>query len=100
MGEILSVVGLGFIGRWPWIRAHTSMMTTLMERWDSWTCKFHLSTREATITLLDVWRILKIPVRGMIPKYQIDGGDYYLHQVCEHDALPLEGTWMHLGRSM
>lgn len=76
--EILSTVSLGFLGRWSWIKAHTAMMTMLIEHWDNQKCTFHLPIREATITLLDVWRILKNPIRGMIPEYKLDGGDYYL----------------------
>lgn len=75
----MSVVDIGFMGRWPKIRAHTAMMTTLIEHWDNRTCTLHQSTGEATVTLLDVWRILKIPIIGVIPKYRLDGRDYYLH---------------------
>lgn len=42
--EILVDVGLHFVGRWPRIRAHTAMMTTLVERWDSRYNTFHLPT--------------------------------------------------------
>lgn len=69
---------IGFISRWLRIREHISMMTVLVERWDSRTCTFHLPTREAIVTLLDVWRILKIPICSMIPEYRLDTIDFYL----------------------
>lgn len=99
--EILSAVGLDFISRWLRIRAHTTMMTVLVERWDSRACIFHLPTGEATITLLYVWRILKIPIRGVILEYMLDATNFYLWEVCEWDVLPMEDmTHMHLGRAM
>lgn len=67
--EVLAALGLHYVDKWPRIRTHTAMMTVLVERWDSWYNTFRLLTGEATVTLLDVWRILKIPVRGVIPKY-------------------------------
>lgn len=67
--EVLATLGLHYVGRWLRIQAHTFMMMTLVERWDSWYNTFCLPTREAIVTLLDVWRILKIPVHGVIPQY-------------------------------
>lgn len=96
--EILSVVGLGFINKWLRIKAHTTMMTALVERWDNRMCTFHLPRREASITLLDVWRILKIPIHGVIPEYRLDEAEYYLHQVCKYDRLPMDETQMHHGQ--
>lgn len=67
--EVLDVLGLHLVGRWPRIWARTAMITALVERWDSRYNTFCLSIGEAIVTLLDVWRILKIPVRGVTPEY-------------------------------
>ncbi|XP_059065331.1 protein MAIN-LIKE 2-like [Cryptomeria japonica] len=99
--EVLNALGLHYVGRWPRIWAHTTMMTALVERWDSQYNIFHLPTGEATVTLLDVWRILKIPVRGVILEYQLDAVDFYLREVCEYKTSPmLDRSRMHLGRVM
>ncbi|XP_057820172.2 protein MAIN-LIKE 1-like [Cryptomeria japonica] len=99
--EFLHSLGLHYVGRWLRIRAHTTMMTALVERWDSQYNTFHLPTREATVTLLDVWRILKIPIHGMIPEYQLDAANFYLREVCEYEMPPmLDRSRMHLGQVM
>ncbi|XP_059066361.1 protein MAIN-LIKE 1-like [Cryptomeria japonica] len=99
--EVIVARGLHYVGRWPRIRAHTTMMMALVERWDSWYNTFRLPTREATVTLLDVWRILKIPIRGIIPEYQLDVANFYLQEVCEYETPPmLDRSRMHLGRAM
>lgn len=99
--EVLDALGLHYIGRWPRIWAHTTMMTALVERWDSRYNTFHFLTRGATMTLLDVWRILKILVHGVIPEYQLDAVDFYLREVCEYEMPPmLDRSRMHLGRVM
>lgn len=41
---VLSALGLGFMGRWSRIQAHTTMMIVLVETWDGETCTFHLLT--------------------------------------------------------
>lgn len=76
--EVLAVVGLHFISRWPRIQSHTTMFITLVERWDSRYNTFHLPTGEVTMMLLDVWRILKIPIRGIILEYRLNVIDFYL----------------------
>ncbi|XP_059070759.1 protein MAIN-LIKE 2-like [Cryptomeria japonica] len=99
--EILAALGLHFVGRWPRIRAHTTMMMALVERWDSRYNTFHLPTSEATVTLMDVRRILKIPIRDVILEYHLDVADFYLREVCEYETLPmLDRSRMHLGRAM
>lgn len=84
--EVLAALGLHFVGRWPRIRAHTMMMMILVERWDNRYKTFCLPTSEATVTLLDVWRILKILVRGVILEYHLDAVDFYLREVCEYET--------------
>lgn len=99
--EVLATLGLHYVGKWSRIRARTAMMTTLVERWDSRYNTFCLPTGEATVTLLDVWRILKIPIRGVIPEYQLDTVDFYLWKVCKYETPPmLDKSRMHLGRAM
>lgn len=82
--EVLDALGLHYVGRWLRIQVHTAMIIALVERWDSRYNTFHFSTREATFTLLDVWRILKILVHGVIPEYQLDAVDFYLQELCEY----------------
>lgn len=53
----------------PEIRANTGLLTALAERWHSETSSFHLATGEATGTLEDVWRILRIPIHGEMIEY-------------------------------
>ena len=52
------------------------MLIALMERWDLNTNTFHLPTREMIITLEDVYRITKLPIKGklvnMIPIPSMD----------------------------
>jgi len=42
------------------------MLTTLMERWDPNSNTFHLSMGEITVTLEDVYRITRLPIRGKL----------------------------------
>lgn len=41
----------------------------LAKWWNLETCSFRLSTGEATITLEDVWRIMRIPINGELAIY-------------------------------
>lgn len=54
--------------------ANRALITTLIERWHSKTCSFHLPTGEASITLEDVWRILRILIHGERVVYDHDDG--------------------------
>lgn len=51
-----------------------ALITTLVERWHSETCSFHLPIGEASITLEDVWLILHIPIHGARVIYDHDDG--------------------------
>jgi len=42
------------------------MLIALMKRWDSNSNTFHLPTEEITITLEDVYRITRLPIRGKL----------------------------------
>ncbi|KAH9302293.1 hypothetical protein KI387_013876, partial [Taxus chinensis] len=48
-----------------------SLMVALIERWDPATNVFHLPTREMTITLEDVYHILRLPLVGEVV-FQVD----------------------------
>ncbi|KAH9312294.1 hypothetical protein KI387_027329, partial [Taxus chinensis] len=41
-----------------------SLMVALIERWDPAANVFHLPTGEMTVTLEDVYRILRLPIKG------------------------------------
>ncbi|KAH9304981.1 hypothetical protein KI387_009385, partial [Taxus chinensis] len=44
------------------IMREVGLTVSLIERWDLRTNVFHLPTREMTITLEDVYRILRLPI--------------------------------------
>lgn len=48
----------------PDIHVNHGLLTALVERFHSEHKTFHLSTREMTITLEDIYRILRIPFIG------------------------------------
>ncbi|KAH9307023.1 hypothetical protein KI387_011427, partial [Taxus chinensis] len=61
---IMCEVGLGGVQRYRVIEREHSLMVALIERWDPATNVFHLPTGEMTITLKDVYRILRLPIDG------------------------------------
>lgn len=68
----------------PQIRVNQGLLTALCERWHSETSSFHLPTGEATVTLEDVYRILRLPIRGTRVAYDTQRGAtkmcrYYPH---------------------
>ena len=54
----VQLCGLEHVHEWPDLRAHSAQLSALIEQWHTPTGRFHLLTGEATITLLDVWKIL------------------------------------------
>lgn len=60
----LHSVGLGYINMIHKVMANSGYMITLCETWDSTTNIFHLLTRECIVTLEDVWRIMRISIKG------------------------------------
>ena len=42
------------------------MITTLMERWDLNSNTFHFSIGKITVTLEDIYRITRLPIRGRL----------------------------------
>ncbi|KAH9321408.1 hypothetical protein KI387_016047, partial [Taxus chinensis] len=61
---IMREVGLGGVQRYRAIERDHSLMVALIERWDPVTNVFHLLTGEMTITLEDVYHILRLPIDG------------------------------------
>ena len=76
----VQLCGLEHVHEWPDLRAHTAQLSALIERWHTPTGSFHLPTGEATVTLLDVWRILRVPIRGTYPEYVGEGVDPFLRE--------------------
>ena len=61
---LIAACGLHHALYWPLIRANCGLMIAIAERWHSETSTFHLPTGEITITLEDVYRILRLPING------------------------------------
>ncbi|KAH9317559.1 hypothetical protein KI387_019328, partial [Taxus chinensis] len=59
---IMREVGLGGAQRYRAVDRDHSLMVALIERWDPATNVFHLPTGEMTITLEDVYRILRLSI--------------------------------------
>ncbi|KAH9300172.1 hypothetical protein KI387_011755, partial [Taxus chinensis] len=57
-------VALGGVQRYRAVDRDHSLMVSLIERWDPATNAFHLPTGEMTVTLKDVYRILRLPIKG------------------------------------
>lgn len=66
-------MGLRHILYVPKFRANMGLLTALAERWHSETCTFHLLMGEMTVTLEDVYRILRIPIDRELISYDRDG---------------------------
>ena len=79
--EVLVSLGLYHITFMPEIRSNSGLLTALAERWHSETSSFHLLTREATVTLEDVWCILQILIIGEVVVYDLILGHTTLHQM-------------------
>lgn len=58
----LMCLGLFYAAYMPAIWVNKGLLTALYERWHSETFSFHLSTGEATITLEDVYQILRVSI--------------------------------------
>ncbi|KAH9314735.1 hypothetical protein KI387_023362, partial [Taxus chinensis] len=71
---LLKAVGLGPVARMPSIVLDHGLLTALAERWHSESQCFRLPTREMTVTIEDVWQILRVPMMGTLIKYSSDAG--------------------------
>lgn len=70
--EFLHTLGLWYAIPMLAIRFHYAMLMALMERWDADTSMFLLPVEEMTVTLEDVYRILRLPIRGETMRYRYD----------------------------
>jgi len=61
--EELSLIYLVFAN---YIYHDRDMLTALMERWDPNSNKFHLPMGEITVTLEDVYKITRLPIKGKL----------------------------------
>lgn len=82
-------MGLRFILYVPKFWANMGLLTALAERWHSETCMFHLPMGEMTVTLEDVYRILRIPIDGELIPYDQDGDKDALRQVIQDPGLEM-----------
>lgn len=62
---LLQHVSMGWLIHDPYIQVDKELLMALMERWYERTNLFHLSTREITIVLKDVHRILWVLMKGI-----------------------------------
>ncbi|XP_059078080.1 serine/threonine-protein phosphatase 7 long form homolog [Cryptomeria japonica] len=71
------------------------MITTLVERWHSKTCSFHLPNAEALITLEDAWCILHIPIHGARVIYDYKVGIVSMCELreCTEEELQIRGQY-------
>ncbi|GLJ04942.1 hypothetical protein SUGI_0007490, partial [Cryptomeria japonica] len=69
----IEVMGLRYILYVPEFRANMGLLIALAGRWHYETCTFHLPMGEMTVTLEDVYRILRIPIDGELIPYDRDG---------------------------
>lgn len=91
--QILAEAGLLHMMSYPTIKAHGAMLTALIERWDSVTSTFHLPTGEMTVTLEDVWWILRLSISGLpISECWLENEalDESVHIVFGTDELPVQ----------
>lgn len=78
---ILAGLGLYHITFMLEVSCNRALLTTLTKRWHSETSSFHLLTREATVTLEDVWCILRILIHGELVVYDLAIGQVALHRL-------------------
>ncbi|KAH9300104.1 hypothetical protein KI387_011687, partial [Taxus chinensis] len=71
---LLEAVGLGPVSQMPSIILDHGLLTALAERWHSESQCFRLPTGEMTVTIEDVWRILRVPMMGTLIEYSADAG--------------------------
>ncbi|GLJ53770.1 hypothetical protein SUGI_1147540 [Cryptomeria japonica] len=76
----------------PVIRMNYGLITTLVEQWHSEMCTFHLAQGEMTVTLEDVWRILRIPIRGELVTYDRSWGTLAVQRIFDEDVFIDDGS--------
>lgn len=71
----------------PIIRDNKGLLTALTERWHLETCSFHFLTGEATVTLEDVHKILKLSIHGERVRYDPVQGYQAIKEHYEYDGV-------------
>ena len=84
---LIAACGLHHALYWPLIRANRGLMTAIVERWHSETSTFHLPIGEITITLEDVYRILRLPITRELVQYDQHGGIEVCQDIFSDDEL-------------
>lgn len=85
-------MGLWFIAYIAPIHKHLGMMSKLAERWHNEKSSFHLSTGKATITLEDMWCILRLSIHGQRVIFDMEEGCNSYHRVLTtEDIIICEG---------
>ncbi|KAH9322417.1 hypothetical protein KI387_017056, partial [Taxus chinensis] len=69
MSILLEAVGLGPVSQMLSITLDHGLLTALSERWHSESQCFRLLTGEMTVTLEDIWQILRMLIMGTLIKY-------------------------------
>ncbi|KAL4314210.1 hypothetical protein AHAS_Ahas15G0062300 [Arachis hypogaea] len=64
------------------MRGHSTLLSTLVERWRPKNHTFHLSVGEVTVTLEDVTYILGLPVNGEPVTGRLDSRHQFLVENC------------------
>lgn len=78
-------------------------MTALIKRWSSEMSTFHLPTREMTMTLEDVWHILRLPIARRLVSKVVSRGeelDYTVLVIFGRDDLPIQKGQLNLDRCL
>lgn len=71
---LIGATGLYHIIYTPKSWENLDMLTALAKRWHSEMSTFHLPIGEMTVTLEDVYRILRLPIIGELVQYDRRGG--------------------------
>lgn len=88
----LGIIGLWHIAYVVPVRTHLGMLSALAKRWHNKTSSFHLPNGEATVTLEDVWHILRLPIHGRQAIYDMDEGrECYIRVLATRDIIYCEG---------
>ncbi|KAH9322001.1 hypothetical protein KI387_016640, partial [Taxus chinensis] len=71
---LLEVIGLGPVAQMPSIVLDHGLLTVLVEQWHSENQCFRMLTGEMTVTIEDVWWILRMLMMGTLIEYSSDVG--------------------------
>lgn len=82
-------MGLRHVLYVPEFQANMGLLTALAERWHSEMCTFHLPMGEMTVTLEDVYKILRVSIDGEMILYDRDGDKEALRWVFQDPGLEM-----------